>query len=161
MRRTLLRGDVGADEVEGFADEAEASGYGVAARAVLLTAALRHGAEPAAADEALQRLRALDPGASGAGTIGYRYAMAECCDAIAVRDRDRLGVLRDEVARVRARSTSRIPVECFLESVGLPVPPAPTQWLEPYEDVLARWTAHLDAHLERRRSARGGGPPAA
>ena len=40
-----------------------------------------------------------------------------------------------------------IPVECLLDAIGLPLPPVPTQWLEPYEVVRSRWTAHLDSYL--------------
>ena len=160
-RRALLKGDVGADEVRAFSEEVEVVGHSVATRDALRATALCHEVEPEEAKAAVQRLEALDRAASATGAIGFRYAMAEFCDALAAGDRTRLEVLHDKVVRTSPRDRSWIPVECFLESVGLPVPQPPTQWLEPYEDVLARWTTHLDAHLERRRSSRRSGPSAA
>ena len=75
--------------------------------------------------------------------------MAEFCDARLADDWDRLAALRQEIDRVPIRTRPWVPVECFLESVGLPVRPVPTQWIEPYDVVRRRWEAHLRAYLIR------------
>ncbi len=104
----------------------------------------------------LQRLRVLDMASTRNGTIGFRYALAELCDALIAGDRERLVQLFDEIAAVGERNRSWIPVESFLEAVGLPLPPMATQWLEPYPTVLNRWTAHLDRYLARHGAYRSG-----
>lgn len=79
------------------------------------------------------------------------YALAEFCDAQLAGAHDRLVDLHEELCNIEFRTRSWIPVECFLESVGLPLPPMPTQWLEPYKVVAQRWAAHLDSYLARHR----------
>lgn len=49
------------------------------------------------------------------------------------------------------RGSGFIPVECFLDALGLPLDPVPTQWVEPYEDVKARWLAVADGIIARAR----------
>jgi len=49
------------------------------------------------------------------------------------------------------RATGWIFTEFVMERIGLPLPPVPTQWLEPVEDVRARWYAVIDGIIERSR----------
>jgi hypothetical protein len=137
-------------ELADFRNEAELAGHMVATRTSLLATVFVCGPGTPEVSFALERLRALDRASASDGTIGFRSAFAECCDALAVGARDRLEALRLEVGRVSFRSRPWIPVECFLESVGLPLPATPTQWLEPHEVVSRRWADHLRSYLARR-----------
>jgi hypothetical protein len=121
----------------------------VATRCALLATVLLHRSEPADIAVAIERLRNLDEAAQG--EIGFRYAFAEFCDAMLAGARDRMERLRDDIGRLRSRSRSMIPVECFLQAVDLPLPAQPTQWLEPAEDVSQRWAGHLAAYTVRHR----------
>jgi hypothetical protein len=130
----------------------------VGTRCALLATVLHRGTGPADISVALDRLKVLDRASTG--TIGYRYATAELCDALIAGDRDRLALLRDEAGGLDFRTRSWVPVECFLESAGLPLPPTPTQWLEPYEVVALRWAGHLSSYLARHGvTATGRTPP--
>ena len=54
------------------------------------------------------------------------------------------------------RSAYWIPVEIYLEALGHPLDPVPTQWVEPYETVRDRWLAIADGIISRaRENARG------
>ena len=57
-----------------------------------------------------------------------REAWAEFCDATLVGDRRRLEALHRRAARADVRSRMWLPVECFLDVAGLPLPAMPTQW---------------------------------
>ncbi|MGI5522383.1 hypothetical protein ACQEUX_15705 [Micromonospora sp. CA-259024] len=147
MRRAFFRGDVDDDEIADFGDQADLSGHLIATRSALLTTVLLRRSDPTDISLAIDRLRVLDE--ASLGEIGYRYAFAETCGALLAGDRDRLERLRDELSRLRSRSRSMIPVECLLESAGLPLPDQPTQWLEPAEDVVRRWADHFAAYAAR------------
>ncbi|RAO36584.1 hypothetical protein ONO23_01641 [Micromonospora noduli] len=149
MRRAFFRGDVSVDELRDFAEQADLSGHLVATRSALLTTVLLGRPAPTDIVLAIDRLRTLDE--ASMGDIGYRYGLAESCTALIVGDRDRLVRLRDELSRLPSRTRSMIPVECFLESVGLPLPAQPTQWLEPAEVVTRRWADHFAAYAARHR----------
>ncbi len=148
-RRALFCGDLGLAEVNELVGEAEVAGHLVALRSALVAVVLLdedHGESMAALD----RIRVLDQASTADGTIGYRYALAECCNAMALGDEDRLHALHREANQIKSRTRSWIPIECFLESAGLPLVPMPTQWLEQYETVSQRWRKHLHAYLARR-----------
>jgi hypothetical protein len=148
-RRALFHGDVRAAEIDDLREEAELSGHTVATRSALLATVLHHQAEPAELSLALERLRTLDQATDAAGAIGFRYALAEFCDAFLCEDHARLVRLGTDLRQHQVRSRSWIPVECFFESVGLPLPPVATEWLEPYKEVAERWAAHLHHYRDR------------
>jgi hypothetical protein len=143
VRRVLFLGDVDGREIDKFLQEAEAVGHLVAVRSALLAAVLNRQAGEMDPSTALERLKSLNKGESQTGTINFRYALAEFCDALLSGAHERLMQLHQEACQVPFRSRSWIPVEMFLESVGLPLPATPTQWLEPQETVAARWIAQL------------------
>ena len=147
IRRAFFHGDVSADEVLDFADQAELSGHLVATRTALLTTVMLGRSAPTDIALAIDRIRTLDE--ASMGEIGYRYGLAECCTALRFGARDRLERLRDELSLLTSRSRSMIPVECLLESVGLALPSQPTQWLEPVEVVTRRWADHFAAYAAR------------
>ncbi|MBM0255997.1 hypothetical protein [Micromonospora sp. 4G55] len=148
-RRAFLLDDVGIDEVENFRDMAELAGHTVATRSALLAMVLVHRSDPAEISVMLDRLKALDLASGPTGAIGFRYAFAEFCDARLAGDWDRLTGLQQEVDRLEGRTRPWVPVECFLQSVGLPVRPVPTQWIEPHDLVGRRWARHLRSYLRR------------
>lgn len=56
----------------------------------------------------------------------------------------------------RSRGASWIPVEVYLEDLGKPLDPVPTQWVEPYEEVRDRWLAIADTIIVKAKErARG------
>lgn len=148
VRRAFFRGDLDDRELERFHEEADLAGHMNATRSGLLAIVLHHRAPSADVSAALERLRLLDQ-ASAPGPVGFRYAMGEVCDALIAADRSRLVRLRDSARQLTFRNRSWIPIDCFMSSVGLPLPPVPTQWMEPADEVSARWTQHLDAYLAR------------
>lgn len=148
VRRALFRQDLTEGEVGAFLEEAESIGHIVAIRSALLATVLEHKTDTADTESALHRLRMLDQ-ASGANGMGFRYALAEFCDARLQESDDRLKTLSRESESVVSRSRSWIPIECFFASVDLPLAPVPTQWLEPYGVVAERWTQHLRAYINR------------
>jgi hypothetical protein len=148
-RRAFFHGDLQTSEIDELREVAELSGHTVATRSALLATVLHHEAEPTELSVALERLRMLDQASDAVGAIGFRYAQAEFCDAILAADHARLEDLKADLLQHQVRSRSWIPVECFLQSVGLPLPPVPTQWLEPYDAVAQRWTAHLHQYIDR------------
>jgi len=158
VRRAFFRGDVNEGEITQFRENAELAGHIVAVRSALLASVLQHESNPTELSTALDRLKLLDRTAAEAGTIKYRYALAETCDALLAGKHDRLERLREEARGVNFRSRSWIPVECFLESVSLPLPPTPTQWLEPYDVVSRRWVNHMSSYLARHKTT-GNAPP--
>ncbi|MFG2052829.1 tetratricopeptide repeat protein [Micromonospora sp. NPDC048930] len=149
QRRAFLHDDLGIDEINNLRDHAELAGHTVATRCALLATVLVHRSDPAEVSFVLDRLKSLDLVSGPAGEIGFRYAFAEFCDARLAGDWERLAVLQQEVDRIQVRTRPWVAVECFLESVGLPVRPAPTQWIEPYNVVRRRWAAHLRSYLTR------------
>jgi hypothetical protein len=153
-RRALFHGDLRAGEIDELREEAELSGHTVATRSALLATVLHHQVEPAQLSVALERLRMLDQASTAAGAIGFRYALAEFCHAFLDEDHDRLKGLRADLLQHQVRSRSWIPVECFLQSVGLPLPPVPTEWLESSDAVAQRWAAHLRKYVDRHASRR-------
>ena len=52
------------------------------------------------------------------------------------------------------RLSAWIFTEFVMERIGRPRPPVPTQWLEPLEDVRARWYSVVDGIVERSREGR-------
>jgi hypothetical protein len=149
VRRALWRGDLNAGEIGRFTEEVEFAGHIVATRSALLATVLHRDADPTGISVALARLRVLDEASGATEAIGFRYALAEFCDALVTGSRGRLEDLHKELYQGGLRSRSWIPLECFLESVDLPLPPMPTQWLEPYEVVAQRWSDCLDNYLRR------------
>ena len=149
VRRAFFRADLGIDELDGYHDQVEVAGHMVGIRSALLARVLARRSDPADLAEALDRLRTLDMASEHSGSIGFRYAFAEFCDAAVAGDRDRLVALHDAVRALGVRTRSWIPIECFLESVSLPLPQVATQWFEPYEAVQQRWTGHLRRYLDR------------
>lgn len=55
----------------------------------------------------------------------------------------------DSAGSLQRRARHWIPVEMLLDHLGYPLPAVETQWLEPYEDVRARWVGHYQALLGR------------
>jgi hypothetical protein len=149
MRRAFFTGELESETIDRFREDAELAGHVVAVRNALVAKVLHHQSEPVEVSDTLQRLRHLDQESSPTGSIGFRYALAELCDATLAGSHTRLTTLRAEVAHLDFRPRAWIPIECFLESIGLPLPPMPTQWLEQYEVVTRRWAAHLDSYLAR------------
>jgi hypothetical protein len=155
VRRALLNGDLDAGEIGRFTEEVEFAGHIVASRSALLATILHRDIDPAELSMALTRLRVLDEASGATGAIGFRYALAEFCDALVTGSRGRLEDLHKELNQGGFRSRSWIPLECFLESVDLSLPSMPTQWLEPYEVVAQRWGDRLDKYLRRHGKVRG------
>jgi hypothetical protein len=153
-RRTLLTPHVTASEIATFQVRAEIIGHNIGIRSALLAAILHGGLTQPETELALDRLRAMDKQSGIVGEIGFRFALAELTDALVAESHPRVEELHAEISALSFRARSWIPVECFLESVGLPLPPLPTQWLEPRTQVVQRWTGHLDRHLARRGSSR-------
>ncbi|MFC4037322.1 hypothetical protein ACFO1B_02710 [Dactylosporangium siamense] len=149
VRRAFFRGDLGVDELDGYHNQVELAGHMFGIRSALLARVLVRGADRVERAEALDRLRRLDMASEHGGTIGFRYAFAEFCDARLAGDRDRLVALREEVGGLAERTRPWIPVECFLDTAGLPVPAVPTQWFGTYEIVQQRWADHLQRYLAR------------
>ncbi|GIJ43999.1 ATP/GTP-binding protein [Virgisporangium aliadipatigenens] len=148
-RRAFFHGDPGVGEVDAFREEAESAGHTVGIRSGLLTTLLMRRCAPEDLSIALRRLKMLDEVSTDTGTFSFRYAFAEFCDAAVVGDGDRLDALRTAVDALTMRGRAWIPVECFLESSGRPVRPIPTQWVEPFTVVRARWATHLHTYLTR------------
>ncbi|OXM67370.1 hypothetical protein [Amycolatopsis vastitatis] len=153
-RRVFFHAEVGGQEVADLLAEGERVGHVLAIRNALLSTVLHHDADPTTISVALERLENLERASAAAGTIEFRYAIAEFCAAAIAGDRRRLEDLRTKVSQIGFRTRSWIPVECFFASVGLPLPETPTQWLEPPEEVGRRWTGHLDAYLARHGATR-------
>jgi hypothetical protein len=84
--------------------------------------------------------------------------MAEFCDALLEGQHHRLLELHGEVSDIPFRNRSWIPVEMFFAAIELPLPPTPTQWLEPQQLVVDRWAAHLRDYVSRKQSAPTSGP---
>ncbi|HEX5198587.1 MAG TPA: hypothetical protein VFW27_01480, partial [Actinoplanes sp.] len=127
IRRAFFREDLDATELDEFRDAVELSGHIAGTRSALLATVLVHDPGSPQVKIALDRLRVLDMASTGRDTIGFRFSFAECCDAVVTGRRDRLVTLQREIGHMSFRSRSWIPVECFLESLGLPLPPVPTQ----------------------------------
>ncbi|MER7441270.1 hypothetical protein [Micromonospora avicenniae] len=153
-RRAFLHDDLGIEEVVTFRDDAELAAHTVATRCALLATVLMQRSDREETSILLDRLRSLDLASGPAGTIGFRYALAEFCDARLAGDRDRLVALQQEIEGILVRTRPWVSVECFLDSVGLPVRPVPTQWIEPYAVVRRRWALHLRSYLTRHGAER-------
>jgi hypothetical protein len=152
LRRALLRESLGRAEIEEFRDTAELAGHIVAVRSALLAAALNRQGGQGDVTLALERLNVLGRTSPPVGEVGFRFAMGEFCDALLANSTARLRELHGVVSGVATRTRSWIPVECFFASIGMPLAPEPTQWIEPYAVVQQRWAAHLDAYLARHRA---------
>ncbi len=155
FRRVFYFGDVPADEILRFQEEAEVAAHLVAIRDALLAQVVSRIGD---VEMALDQLRLQDAAALGREGHGFRSAFGETLDAIVRHDADRLEAVRRNAAALGARSRSWIPVECFLRGVGLDVPDVPTQWLEPFEVVQERWMGHLQRYLDRVNATAGDGP---
>lgn len=154
VRRAFFRSDLDMREIAEFREEAELAGHILATRGALLATVLHHASSAADLSVALDRLKVLDRASSPTGDIGFRYAMAEFCDARHAGAYERLAALHQEALQISSRTRSWIPTEIFLASAGLSLPPISTQWLEPYEVVERRWIAHLDSYLYRHGATR-------
>ncbi|MGV9764076.1 hypothetical protein [Micromonospora tulbaghiae] len=152
-RRALLHDDLDIESVRKLRDDAEMSGHNVAIRSGLLATILLRRSDPTETSILLDRLKTLDQASGPAGAIGFRYALAEFCDACLAGDWDRLAALQQEVDRLPVRTRPWVQVECFLDSAGFPVRSVPTQWLEPYDVVRPRWEGYLHAYLTRHGSS--------
>jgi hypothetical protein len=158
IRRTLFRGGVDQREIDEFLEQADMIGHVIVIRAALLALVLNRKATRSALSTALERLKVLDQAASHSGSIQFRYAMAEFCDALLEGQHHRLLELHGEVSDIPFRNRSWIPVEMFFAAIELPLPPTPTQWLEPQQLVVDRWAAHLRDYVSRKQSAPTSGP---
>lgn len=152
VRTALFRDDLDARELDLYLHEAELVGHVYAIRSGLLATVLHHKTSPENLLSALERLRLLDGASNTNGPIGFRYALGELCDALLAGDRTRLTILHNEASQIEVRSRAWIPVDMFLETIGLPLPPMPTQWLEEPTAVKQRWAGHLSAYLARHRT---------
>jgi hypothetical protein len=150
VRRTFFL-DEGAEasDIDAYLEEADYAGHLVAIRSGLLAKILYRRVEPAELGIHLDRLKSLDRSSSPTGAIGYRYAFGEICDSLISGSHNRMVRLREEIEELDMRNRSWIPIECFLDLVGLPLAPTPTQWLEPYDVVRRRWCTHLSRYLVR------------
>ena len=84
------------------------------------------------------------------GDIGFRSAWARIAMAMYTDDDADLARLAEEVCnRGHPRSRLWISVESVLDSMGYQITIPPTQWLEPYPVVQARWRGIFDAWLAR------------
>lgn len=151
VRKALLQDDLDTRDIDEFLEEAELVGHVVAIRSALLATILHHKSDSTDISAILYRLRILDLASSSTNMLSARYALAEFCDAMLSQSHDRLKILHDEVAHVQNRTSAWIPVECFFEVAGLPLPPITTQWLEPHEIVIQRWAKHLQNYLASHR----------
>lgn len=72
--------------------------------------------------------------------------------ALATRDPDDIHAAHESALYSRVRNETWIFPECVLDHLGSPLPPAPTQWLEPYDEVKARWVDIGERIVSRARS---------
>ncbi|MCM3331399.1 hypothetical protein [Kocuria palustris] len=151
VRRSFFLNDTDVREINEFLQESEAVGHIVGIRSALLATVLNRRFTPEEISAALERLRELDRTSIINRPIGFRYAWAEFCDAQLNGAHDRLARLHKEISHIKSRSRPWIPIECFLETVGLPLPQVFTQWLEPREIVVKRWAGHLHHYLSVSR----------
>jgi len=148
----LVTGDLDENELATFAAEADAVGHPIAIQDALCAQILMR---PFASDvhHTLDRLATIDLAANEDGS-GFRSSLALAAIAFASDDRDTLERLsqRSAVAH-KPRERQWIPVECLLDSLGLPLSTrTETQWLEPYELVRARWRGVFDRLRDRVRT---------
>lgn len=141
--RSLARvGRLDRAEADDFRQHAHKLGHLTAERTALVACALHdisHGEnfdprEWSAFDSELSR--------AGAGEILAFTVLRGDADNELV---DWLEVARDNEFRSRAW----IPLEMMLDHLGYPLPPVETQWLEPVEDVRARWVGRYQRLLGR------------
>ncbi|MEV6415206.1 hypothetical protein [Kribbella sp. NPDC051718] len=138
MRRTLL-GECELEEISALQADCELVGHNLGLGHALLSLVLHHRADPAMVSVALERLHALDLLATG--VIGYRYTFGALWGAYVAEDRELAARLADEVDdRPLSRGRAWIPIECLFQIMGSPLrSEVPTQWLGPYDEVVARW----------------------
>lgn len=147
--RTFVRGDVPEAELHELLSLAESVGHVLAIRDALSALVLSRRSLDQEAGEWLATVIELDA-ASNEGSIDYRGQLARGAVAFRAGDRAELGRIRDDLeARPYPRSRMWIPLECLLDREGFELTPVPTQWLEPYPQVRARWTAIFDAFASR------------
>jgi hypothetical protein len=141
VRRVLFLGDVDGREIDKFLQEAEAVGHLVAVRSALLAAVLNRQAGEMDPSTALERLKSLNKGESQTGTINFRYALAEFCDALLSGAHERLNA-------VTSRSLPS-PVQKSLMDSRRDVPrvrwPAPAGYANP----MARTAGNCGRPLDR------------
>ncbi|MBE4720558.1 hypothetical protein DAD99_21170 [Pseudarthrobacter sp. AB1] len=146
--RTILVGDVDLPEIAKLMNKAEGVGYETAVRECLTSTALlapgSHGEDPFV----MQRLEELDKRANE-GRIGFRTATVRALRGFVSEDMRVLHEVRNELEQRPERGMTWVPVECLLDSVGLPVRCPDTQWIEPYQVVQNRWAALFSAYRSR------------
>jgi hypothetical protein len=154
LRSALFRGgpELG-NEIDEYRDEVEVVGHMLGLRSALAAQVLQRHTDAAERDAALDRLRSLEQATLDRDQPGFRFFLASVSDAVVQRDIDRINDLADGVKRIRARSRSWVPVECFLVAVGKRLDPIPTQWLEPQILVEQRWKSHLSDYLARHNAS--------
>lgn len=148
----LLAGNCGLDEIAALLAECEAVGHTIGLGNALLSLVLHHQADHATVRVALERLEALN--LLTTGVIGYRYVFAALWCAYVADDNESAARLAERVdARPLSRGRAWIPIECLFQIMGSPLlTEAPTQWLEPHDDVIVRWrTIHRAAGSGARR----------
>jgi hypothetical protein len=59
---------------------------------------------------------------------------------------------RDAVDEISGRGAGWISTEVFLEELGHPLPPVPTQWTIPYDQVRRNWLNIADGIIERAKA---------
>lgn len=145
--RSLVRGDTRLAELESLRDAAEAVGYDTGVRdfmAAIAFTRLEFGGEIR-----VEELEILDRARNG-GELGFRSAMVAVSQAFALDDRERLLEYHAEIERKTIpRGRTWIATECLLDSLGMPLTVAPTQWLHPYDEVRDRWRGIFDRWKDR------------
>jgi hypothetical protein len=149
--RTILVGDVEGPEISDLLAQCEEVGYETGVRECLTSLALL---APSTDDlVVLERLEYLDRRANE-GRVGFRTAMVKAIRAFVREDGAGLTEVRDEIEQLPLRPRSWIPIECLLDSLGLPVPCPETQWVEPYPEVQGRWMSIFTTYRSRADARR-------
>jgi hypothetical protein len=134
-RKSLTRG-ASVGEVEAVRVRAEAAGHESSLQDALLSGILIGSGSATTALDLIQRT---DQSRS-AQPIAARTALARSAIAYLQNDQAGLEEVRIDALRMTGpRTRAWIPVECLLASYDLALPDVGGQWLEPYEEVTARW----------------------
>lgn len=151
VRQAFFHGGVTQEEIDDLSRESELGGNTVATRNALLATVLHRGSGAGKVTEALNRLAIMDRASSTSSSIGFRYALAACADALVTGNDGKLHSVREAAEAMVFRTRSWIPVECFLAAAGQAPTEQPTEWLEDPAVVQQRWADHLATYLARHR----------
>lgn len=147
--RAIIVGDLSVSAIESFRETAEITGHRSAIRDALVAHAFTDPGGFMLDPDRLLILDAIDR-ARNRGNRGFRSALAVVAVNWIRSDDRELYSVRDELNDGgAARSRLWISAECLLQHLGFAAEPVDTQWLEPYERVLARWAEHFDAWRAR------------